>query len=205
MCPCEGKVGCSRREFRAYSLQGEQVDNVVKGSLRRLSSVLSHRALTSRLAQPIFDLESRKLSKTIVIAHVSPFIQDAAHSANTLSYAAPFKSSPPSLNGPVAYDASDPRTWDSERTRDWLRSAFEEFGQKIERRVMVDVDKIVPNPMTAKNVARLYASEWFERCLGARVEGNEANMEDLQDVAMDVYEWLHYLLMKARTRRRKRQ
>ncbi|KAF7307818.1 Kinesin-like protein [Mycena kentingensis (nom. inval.)] len=44
------------------------------------------------LLKPIFDRKSTRPTRTIVIAHVSPHIQDAEHSANTLQYVSPFKS-----------------------------------------------------------------------------------------------------------------
>jgi kinesin family protein 2/24 len=41
--------------------------------------------------QPICDRKTSRPTRTVVIAHVSPHIQDAEHSANTLGYAAHFK------------------------------------------------------------------------------------------------------------------
>ncbi|KAJ7760973.1 P-loop containing nucleoside triphosphate hydrolase protein [Mycena metata] len=76
------------------------------------------------LLKPIFDIESRQPSKAMIIAHVSPHIQDTIHSTNTLSYAAPFKTAPPKPRGPVPYDAQDPRTWDHARTVEWLTAQF---------------------------------------------------------------------------------
>ncbi|KAJ7248978.1 P-loop containing nucleoside triphosphate hydrolase protein [Mycena rebaudengoi] len=43
------------------------------------------------LLKPIFDRKTSRPTRTVVIAHVSPHIQDAEHSANTLGYASPFK------------------------------------------------------------------------------------------------------------------
>lgn len=80
---------------------------------------------------------------------------------------------------------------------------FEHFGKKKYKRVVVDVERLVPEAMTAKNIARLYASEWLESCLGARGAENKADVETLKDVAMNMYGRFHYLLMKAKTRTRK--
>ncbi|KAJ7761245.1 P-loop containing nucleoside triphosphate hydrolase protein [Mycena maculata] len=43
------------------------------------------------LLKPIFDRKTSRPTRTVVIAHVSPHIQDAEHSANTLGYVAAFK------------------------------------------------------------------------------------------------------------------
>ena len=166
--------------------------------------------------QPIFDLESRQLSKTLIIAHVSPFLQDAAHSANTLSYASPFKSTPPRPSGPAVYDASDPRTWDNDKTREWVQATFQAAANRKNKSFKVDVEKIVLPGMTARNVARMYANEWFERCIEGveLVSGTKAgvstskdlkerDLETVKTLAMDVYGKFHYMLMRAKTRTRK--
>ncbi|KAF7368044.1 Kinesin-like protein [Mycena sanguinolenta] len=43
------------------------------------------------LLKPIFDRKASRPTRTVVIAHVSPHIQDAEHSANTLRYVSQFK------------------------------------------------------------------------------------------------------------------
>ena len=80
--------------------------------------------------QPIFDVESRQLSRAVVIAHVSPHIQDSVHSVSTLSYAAPFKTAPPKPRGPAPYDAADPRTWTHEHARAWFAENFLEHARE---------------------------------------------------------------------------
>lgn len=101
------------------------------------------------------------------------------------------------------HDESDPRTWNTEKTRKFFTNAFEEFGAKKSERIILDMEKVVPASMSARNIARLYASEWVERCLGARRDGCRSDVEDIKSVAMDVYGRFHYLLLVARTRTRK--
>jgi len=74
-------------------------------------------------SQPIFNLEEARPSLTLVLAHVSPHIQDISHSTNTLAYAAPFRIVLPRLP-PKPYDEADPRTWDHEHTIAWLQKEF---------------------------------------------------------------------------------
>ncbi len=73
--------------------------------------VLTSVCLTEMSIKPVFDVESRQPSKTMIIAHVSPHLQDSTHSVSTLSYASPFNTSPPKPRGPAPYNPTDPRTW----------------------------------------------------------------------------------------------
>lgn len=151
---------------------------------------------TLTLLQPIFDVESRRRSKTIIIAHVSPHLQDTVHSTNTLGYAAPFKTNPPKPRGPAPYDAKDPRTWNHEDTRSWFIEQFTKFAKKdrnAEFKVKenharqsgrklrpidfnsndglnlgVDMDKFCPAGMSASNFAKMYMTEFIEWTLKSR-------------------------------------
>ncbi|KAG7439613.1 uncharacterized protein BT62DRAFT_938840, partial [Guyanagaster necrorhizus] len=59
------------------------------------------------LLKPIFDVESRQPSETVIIAHVSPHSWAIIRSTNTLSYATPFRTVPVKLRGLLAYDFED--------------------------------------------------------------------------------------------------
>ncbi|EED85294.1 predicted protein [Postia placenta Mad-698-R] len=180
------------------------------------------------LLKPIFDPESRRASRTLVIAHVSPHIQDATHSVNTLAYAAPFRTAPPRPRGPAPYDAADPRTWDTAHTRAWLT---DEFTQRARTRAVasykvraktaarrgqtlpppglgpaakpaVDVARLCPEGMTATHFARMYTLEFVQRCLEAASDSPEATPDVLRNAAEDVMGTLTYLLLTAKTRTR---
>ncbi|EKM53632.1 uncharacterized protein PHACADRAFT_186255 [Phanerochaete carnosa HHB-10118-sp] len=157
------------------------------------------------LLKPIFDIESRQPSKTLIIAHVSPHIQDTVHSVNTLSYAAPFKTSPPRPRGPAPYDAADPRTWDHAQTAAWLTQAFTKRQRarvanahklRAERAakdgtkvapppdtgaplaLVVDVGRLCPPGMTARHFGQLYTTEFVQRTLAcAHLSGSGSNRE----------------------------
>ncbi|KAF7330226.1 Kinesin-like protein [Mycena venus] len=162
------------------------------------------------LLKPIFDVESRQPSKALVIAHVSPHIQDSVHSTNTLSYAAPFVAVPPKPRGPAAYDAEDPRTWNHAQTAAWLTAQFAAAlrpspadpapsGTDVD--LGVDVSTICPPGATAANLGRLYTTEFVARCLAARTAA--LSEEKLTAVALDVIGTLFYMLMIAKNRTRK--
>ncbi|KII93427.1 hypothetical protein PLICRDRAFT_100491 [Plicaturopsis crispa FD-325 SS-3] len=146
------------------------------------------------LLKPIFDIESRQRSKTVIIAHVSPHIQDTVHSTNTLGYAAPFRTSVPRPRGPAPYDAADPRTWDEAQTRAWFKDEFASTAG-----VDVDVEKLCPPGMTARVFGGMYTTEFVERVLAA-ARGGE--VEDVKTRAVEVVGRLFYLILSAKTRKR---
>ncbi|KAF8318970.1 P-loop containing nucleoside triphosphate hydrolase protein [Clavulina sp. PMI_390] len=112
------------------------------------------------MLKPIFDLENSQLSKTIVIAHVSPHIQDSAHTVSTLSYAAPFKVAIPPPKKALKYDKTDPRTWNNEQLVAWLSVEFEKkmrFRMQPVKRV-AGVGSSSAKPKTAPAPAAAAAS-----------------------------------------------
>ncbi|TFK50819.1 P-loop containing nucleoside triphosphate hydrolase protein [Heliocybe sulcata] len=184
------------------------------------------------LLKPIFDIEARQHSKTLIIAHVSPHIQDSVHSVNTLSYASPFKTAPPKPRGPAPYDAKDPRTWSHAQTVSWLKDEFTkrvklrrqaEWKVKSERAAKegkklkpldsdepvdthVDVDKLCPGDMTAKNFAKMYTTEFIERCLQAARKDEkplpQSQTTVVKSISTEVAGQMYYLVITAKTRTR---
>ncbi|KAJ7782514.1 P-loop containing nucleoside triphosphate hydrolase protein [Mycena maculata] len=181
------------------------------------------------LLKPIFDIESRQPSRTIIIAHVSPHIQDTIHSTNTLSYAAPFKTAPPKPRGPLPYDAKDPRTWDHDKTVEWLTAQFAKRAMKSRQAewnvrakaarlagkklkpledpapgqldLGFDVAKICPAGSTAKNLGMLYTPQFVQRCLEAQ-SGTALTQDQVKNTAVDIIGNLFYLIITAKTRKR---
>ncbi|KAF7327984.1 Kinesin-like protein [Mycena kentingensis (nom. inval.)] len=178
------------------------------------------------LLKAIFDVECRQPSKAIIIAHVSPHIQDSVHSTNTLSYAAPFKTNLPKPHGPAPYDPKDPRTWDRDATVAWLTIQFTELAMKSRlaewkvkaRRAAlngkklkpldestaelgVDVAKICPPGASGRSLAMLYTMQFAELCVAAR-QGEAVSREDVQARAVDVIGRLFYLVITAKSRTR---
>ncbi|KAF7315964.1 Kinesin-like protein [Mycena indigotica] len=179
------------------------------------------------LLKPIFDIESRQPSKAMIIAHVSPHIQDTVHSTNTLSYAAPFLTIPPKPRGPMSYDAEDPRTWDHGKTVQWLTTQFTKLanksrlaewkvkakqaelsgkrlkplGEDEQIDIGVDVLEICPPGSTAKNLGVLYTPQFVEACLAAQTD-QKLTKDQLKMWAVDVIGNLFYLILTAKTRKR---
>ncbi|KAJ7273760.1 P-loop containing nucleoside triphosphate hydrolase protein [Mycena rebaudengoi] len=165
------------------------------------------------LLKPIFDIESRQPSKAVIIAHVSPHIQDSVHSTNTLSYAAPFMTVVPRAVGPAPYDAEDPRTWDHDATIAWLTAQFTERTQEFrwiaaaskasaqeEIDLGVDINKICPAGSTAKNLGMLYTPQFVERCLEART--GALKPDELKLVATETIGCLFYLILVGKHNKR---
>ncbi|KAJ6507403.1 P-loop containing nucleoside triphosphate hydrolase protein [Mycena vitilis] len=181
------------------------------------------------LLKPIFDIESRQPSKAMIIAHVSPHIQDTVHSTNTLSYAAPFKTALPKPRGPAPYDAADPRTWDHDKTVEWLTTQFtkramksREAGWQVKAKAAqlagkklkplappepgqldlgVDITTICPPGSTAKNLGTLYTPQFVQRCLEAR-RGEALTTDRLKNTSLEVIGNLFYLILTAKTKKR---
>ncbi|CCM02975.1 uncharacterized protein FIBRA_05090 [Fibroporia radiculosa] len=181
------------------------------------------------LLKSIFDPESRQTSKTLIIAHVSPHIQDCTHSVNTLSYASPFKTSPPKAKGPAPYDPTDPRTWNTVQTQQWLKEEFTKRARTrlaaaykvkekdVRARVIklpppdmsapvvlaVDVEKLCPEGMTATHFGRMYTTEFVQRVMELATFSEENAPHVVRSAAAEVVGSLTYLLLTAKTRTRK--
>lgn len=155
------------------------------------------------------------------------------HSINTLSYAAPFKTSPPKPRGPAPYDAADPRTWDHAQTHAWLTKQFDERakarrqaawnvkakeaairGKKLRLLdpsdleglpLPVDVDKLCPPGLTAKNFGSMYTMEFVGKCLEAKPAGEDVYRFEgdfVKNSSVEVIGQLFYLILSAKTRTR---
>ncbi|KAJ6508726.1 P-loop containing nucleoside triphosphate hydrolase protein [Mycena sanguinolenta] len=183
------------------------------------------------LLKPILDIESRQPSKAIIIAHVSPHIEDSVHSTNTLSYAESFRTVPPKPRGPTPYDAEDPMTWDHDKTVEWLTAQFTKAalkrrqadynvkakaaqlsGKKLKTLeppapgtldLGIDVLGICPPGSTAKNLGTLDTPQFVERCLAARA-GKVWEVYALKSVAVDVAGNLLHLILAAKSHWQKR-
>ncbi|KAI0684847.1 P-loop containing nucleoside triphosphate hydrolase protein [Cytidiella melzeri] len=181
------------------------------------------------LLKPIFDVESRQPSKTIIIAHVSPHIQDSAHSVNILSYASPFKTSLPKPQGPAPYNPADPRTWNHDQTVEWLTKQFTKAARarqvqayKLKEReaakkskklppfdasspvtLAVDVGKLCPEGMTARNFGAIYFIDFVQRCLEAGKVGGDITPTVVKSISGDVIGELTHMILVAKTKLRR--
>lgn len=109
---------------------------------------------TSRLTillKDAFELATSRVCKTIVIAHCSPSINDAAHSLNTLRYAQPFKIAVPKDRPPP--DPKNPANWSHEQMQDWIR----ENSKWVKPEVLCPFE-------SGLQLTRLPEAEWIRRC-----------------------------------------
>ncbi|KAJ7031001.1 P-loop containing nucleoside triphosphate hydrolase protein [Mycena alexandri] len=168
-------------------------------------------------------------STRMCLSAFSPHSSDWYSRTNTLSYAAPFKTAPPKPRGPVPYDAHDPRTWDHDKTVEWLTTQFTKraiksrqaawnvkskhaalAGKKIkpladpepgQLDLGVDISKICPPGSTGKNLGMLYTPQFVQRCLEAQV-GNALTQDEVKGTAVDIIGNLFYLILTAKTKKR---
>ena len=152
------------------------------------------------------------------------------HSVNTLSYASPFKTSPPKPRGPAPYDPQDPRTWNHEQTITWLTEEFTKRatvrrvaahktqaeqaarqGKKIRPldpaapvKLAVDVARLCPAGMTAKHYGQMTTTEFVQRCLEvASALDRDLTANVVKNTAAEVVGTLYYLILSAKTRKRR--
>lgn len=159
-----------------------------------------------------------------MIAHVSPHLQDAAHTVNTLSYAAPFKVAIPPPKKALRYDDTDPRTWNNEQLIKWFTIQVTNLARQDSKKgsdsgsnptsrspspttkMTIDPIKMFPPPTTGKQATRLYCGEWVAQCLASTTLPTPLSPGDEKVVtthALDVYSSFGYLWATARTRTRK--
>ena len=71
------------------------------------------------LLKDAFEVESRRICKTVFIACVSPSCADSAMTMNTLRYVAPIKVGEPKVK--VAPNPDNPANWDNATLRNWVQ------------------------------------------------------------------------------------
>jgi kinesin family protein 2/24 len=136
---------------------------------------------------------------------------------------------PPKPRGPAPYDAKDPRTWDHDKTVEWLTTQFtqramksREAGWKVKANAAklagrklkplekpepgqldlgVDILTICPPGSTAKNLGMLYTPQFVQRCLEAR-RGEALTTDQLKNTAVEMIGNLFYLIITAKTKKR---
>jgi kinesin family member 2/24 len=164
----------------------------------------------------------------MIIAHVSPHLQDSTHSVSTLSYASPFKTSPPKPRGPAPFNAEDPRTWNHEQTVKWLTDEY--TSRAIARRayqhkvreeeatrsgqtvppldpnaplvLAVDVNKLCPEGMTAKHFGAMYTVQFVQRCMQFGNIQGDVTPEVVKVTSAEIMGSLSFLILRAKTKAR---
>ncbi|KAJ7672202.1 P-loop containing nucleoside triphosphate hydrolase protein [Mycena polygramma] len=175
-----------------------------KGLMNLKECVRAKAKMASEDGFPIFDVESRQPSKAVVIAHVSPHIQDSVHSYR---------------QHPFLCRSIHDRPSEAARTRPIRRRGPAHMGPRANHRLAhraihrrpppppsadpgVDLRAACPPGATAAHLGRLYTTDFVARCLAART-GVALSEERLTAVALDVVGTLFYMLMGAKNRTRR--
>ena len=79
------------------------------------------RSKLTLLLKDVFDFSCARLCATVVVAAVSPLARDAAHSTNTLKYAAPLRVAVRQSKGQMEVDQSDPALWNNDKIVEWMQ------------------------------------------------------------------------------------
>jgi len=135
-----------------------------------------------------FELESHKLSRTVVFACVAPTLLDQTMTLNTLRYVGPIKTGSHNLKK-VEPDPRNPSNWDNARLRTWLLETFPNLK--------INLDLLCPFE-SGKQILRLAEADFILRI-------TKGNPRIAEKTAKSVYDKLWAKLVDARTRERKRK
>ncbi|KAL8377402.1 hypothetical protein RB595_008194 [Gaeumannomyces hyphopodioides] len=109
----------------------------------------------TKMLRHVFDPESGRSCRTVVVACVNPGAADTGASKNTLRYAEMLRVVVPS-RGPRPYDPRVPATWNNAQLREWIQSSS---GSPA-----VDAETLAPSE-TGPQLLRLPIPEFLRRCL----------------------------------------
>ncbi|KAL8288418.1 hypothetical protein RB597_000503 [Gaeumannomyces tritici] len=109
----------------------------------------------TKMLRHVFDPDSGRSCRTVVVACVNPGAADTGASKNTLRYAEMLRVVVPS-RGPRPYDPRVPATWNNAQLREWIQSSS---GSPA-----VDAETLAPSE-TGPQLLRLPMPEFLRRCL----------------------------------------
>jgi len=136
-----------------------------------------------------FELESHKLSRTVVFACVAPTLLDQAMTLNTLRYVGPIKQGNHN-RAKVEADPRNPSNWDNAKLRSWLAGPGS-------CNLKINLDILCPFE-SGRQILRLPEADFIRRIA-------EGNPKITEKAAKSVYEKLWAKLVDARTRERKKK
>lgn len=174
----------------------------INGSLMALKDCIRNRALEainpdkfyhvpyrlsklSLLLKDAFEVESRKLCKTVVIANVAPTLADVSMSLNTLRYVTPLKIGQ-SNRVKIKVNPENPANWNNEKLRNFV---------KIKSKEAIDPNVFCPFE-NGMQILRIPEATFVERVMDANPKWDEKR-------ALNFHKALWRLLIDARTKDRK--
>jgi kinesin family protein 2/24 len=155
------------------------------------------RSKLTLLMKDVFDISCQRMCSTVVVACVSPNVNDAAHTLNTLTYAAPLRVaiSLKKDSKALPVDPKDPVLWSHDVACDWLHAQIVESGGKYAS--SFDVEKMIPPGSSGREMCSLPEPE-FHRRVRSQMPGQMG-----ASVAKKAYSALWALIVDAKTRRRR--
>lgn len=168
------------------------------------------RSKLTMLMKDVFDVECTRMCSTVVVACVSPVAKDAAHTVNTLQYAAPLRVAVQGKKknggaiggggGDLPVDPKDPVLWSHEAACDWLtkqtNAATGGDGDGVGGSTPFDAAAIIPR-LNGREMCMLPEPE-FHRRMRSQLPGSAG-----AGTASKVYGALWALIVDAKTRRRR--
>ena len=132
------------------------------------------------LMKDVFDVASPRMTSTVVLANISPLARDVGHSANTLSYASPWRVAI-SVEAALAAsgitlqkDVRDPALWDTNAITQWILTTIESTEESVATLVVNGLNGVqfcsLPEPeifkrcneagLSKENASKLYGALW---------------------------------------------
>ena len=148
------------------------------------------------LLKEAFELESYKLSKTVVIANVAPTVLDVSMSLNTLRYAAPIKQGIRNRSQ-LEPDKRSPANWSNEELRHWwtVRTKgrvnletvcpWESGRQFLSLPEPEILRRVCENSSIGEKTAKDYYVSLWKRMVDSRARERKARMRPLKSVYRD--------------------
>ncbi len=145
-------------------------------------------SMLTLLLKEAFEMESRKLCKTVVIATVSPTVADVSQSLNTLRYVTPLKIGQAQKDTKSDFNPKNPANWTNAQLREWTT---EQTNGKM------DLEKFCPFE-SGMQILRVPEADFVCKAIEAHPSWSEK-------AALSFYKKLWGLLIDARTKNRKQK
>jgi len=128
------------------------------------------------------------MCSTVIVATVSPLAKDSAHSASTLSYAAPLRVAIKAAPSNLELDRRDPALWNHDQAAEWITKVTD--GN-------LDPSVLLEATLTGRELCTMPEPEIFRRMVVSLGEERGTRMAGM------LYQTLWTAIIDAKTRGRK--
>lgn len=156
------------------------------------------RSKLTLLMKDVFDIGCKRLSSTVILAHVSPLARDVKHSLNTLQYAAPLRVSVlKKKKGRVVLekDTRDPALWSHQQVSAWIQETLNDEDKNC-----LKVSHLISTGEGGLELCMVTEPEFFRR---VRTAYDKESTSKSNAVAKTLYDTLWTLICDAKVRRRR--